>query len=150
MTAILEDILTTVKSQIESLSLTDIADDSIIIQKVPSTRNFQRSDFPAILVVPATPKLNRNGGTNLRDEIEYQIGVIIVDADDQNQTLNRNKYLTWYEEIVKSFRTPRLSGVDSVVNSYVAPGAVVDPSWFEAGEYHAGITLWFISWETRT
>lgn len=150
MTAILESILTTVQSQIQGLNLTDIPDASVYVQKVPSTRNFLPANFPAILIVPATPKLNRTGGTNLRDEIEYQIGVIIVDADDQNQTLNRNKYLTWYEEIVKSFRTPRLSGVSSVVNSYVAPGTVVDPSWFEAGEYHAGITLWFVSWETRT
>jgi len=36
MTAILEDILTTVKTQIESLELSDMVDDSIIIQKVPS------------------------------------------------------------------------------------------------------------------
>jgi len=150
MTAILEDILTTVKTAIEDLNLTGIADASIYIQKVPSTRNFQPSDFPAILIAPGTPKHNPALGTNLRDQIEYAVGVFIVDADQQNQTLNRDKYLTWYETIVKKFRTPRLSGVDTVVNSYVAPGAVVSPEWFEAGEYHAGITLWFISWEART
>lgn len=149
MTAILEDILTSVKTAIEGLTLTDISDDSIIIQKVPCTRNFQSSDFPTILIAPGTPKHNPALGTNLRDQIEYQVGVFIIDADQQNQTLNRDKYLTWYETIVKKFRTPRLSGVDSVVNSYVAPGAVVSSEWFEAGEYHAGITLWFISWETR-
>ncbi|MCA9013867.1 MAG: hypothetical protein KDA77_00925 [Planctomycetaceae bacterium] len=149
MTAILETILTSVKTQIESLALTDIADASIIIQKVPSTRNFTSSDFPAILIAPGTPKHNPALGTNLRDQIEYQVGVFIVDADQQNQTLNRDKYLTWYEEIVKKFRTPRLTGASTVVNSYVAPGAVVDPGWFEVGEYHAGITLWFVSWETR-
>jgi len=149
MTAILETILTTVKSEIELLTLTDITDDSIIIQKVPSTRNFTSTDFPAILIAPSTPRHNPKEGTNERDQIEYQVGVFIVDADQQNQILNRDKYLTWYETIVKKFRTPRLVGVDSVVNSYVTPGAVVDPGWFEAGEYHAGITLWFISWETR-
>lgn len=150
MTAILETILTSVKTQIESLTLTDITDESIIIQKVPSTRNFTSSDFPAILIAPGTPKHNPALGTNLRDQIEYQVGVFIVDADQQNQTLNRDKYLTWYEEIVKEFRTPRLTGASTVVNSYVTPGAVVDPGWFEVGEYHAGITLWFVSWETRT
>jgi len=149
MTAILESILTTVKSEIELLIMTDIGGDSIIIQKVPSTRNFTSTDFPAILIAPGTPKHNPKEGTNERDQIEYQVGIFIVDADQQNQTLNRDKYLTWYETIVKKFRTPRLAGVDSVVNSYVAPGAVVDPGWFEAGEYHAGMTLWFISWETR-
>ncbi|WP_339730095.1 hypothetical protein [uncultured Gimesia sp.] len=150
MTAILETILTTVKTQIESLALTDIVDDSIIIQKVPSTQNFTSADFPAILIAPGTPKHNPTLGTNLRDQIEYQVGVFIVDADEQNQTLNRDKYLTWYQEITKKFRTPRLSGVASVVNSYVTPGAVVDPSWFEVGEYHAGMILWFVSWESRT
>ena len=150
MTAILESILTTVQSEIQGLSLTDIANDHVHVQKVPSTRNFTADDFPAILIAPATPKLNQNAGTNLRDQIEYQVGVFIVDADNQDQTANRNKYLTWYEEIVKKFRTPRLSGVASVVNSYVAPGIVVDPAWFEAGEFHAGVSLWFISWETRT
>ncbi|QDT94363.1 hypothetical protein [Gimesia algae] len=150
MTAILESILTAVQTQIQGLDLTDIPDASVYVQKVPSTRNFHPADFPAILIASGTPKHNPAKGTNLRDQIEYQVGVFIVDADDQDQTLNRDKYLTWYEEIVKSFRTPRLSGVSSVVNSYVAPGAVVDPSWFEAGEYHAGITLWFISWEART
>ncbi|WP_298865111.1 hypothetical protein [uncultured Gimesia sp.] len=149
MTAILESILTTVKSEIELLTLTGIADDSIIIQKVPSTRNFTSTDFPAILIASGTPKHNPKEGTNERDQIEYQVGVFIVDADQQNQILNRDKYLTWYETIVKKFRTPRLAGVDSIVNSYVSPGAVVDPGWFEAGEYHAGMTLWFISWETR-
>lgn len=149
MTAILETILTSVKTQIESLTLTDIANGSIIIQKVPSTRNFTSSDFPAVLIAPNTPKHNPSQGTNLRDQIEYQVSVIIVDNDDQNQTVNRDKYLTWYEEIVKKFRTPRLTGASTVVNSYVTPGVVVDPGWFEVGEYHAGITLWFISWETR-
>lgn len=150
MTAILESILTTVQSEIQDLNLTDIANDHVHVQKVPSTRNFQSSDFPAILIAPSTPKLNQSAGTNLRDQIEYQVGVFIVDADNQNQTSNRGKYLTWYEEIVKKFRTPRLTGVSSVVNSYVAPGIVVDPAWFEAGEFHAGVSLWFISWETRT
>lgn len=150
MTAILESILTTVQSEIQDLGLTDIDNASVYVQKVPSTRNFQSSDFPAILIAPAgVPKFNKTGGTNLRDEIEYPIGVYIVDADNQNQTLNRDKYLTWYQSIVTKFRMPRLSGVNSIVNSYVAPGLVVDPAWFEAGEFHAGITLWFISWETR-
>lgn len=150
MTAILETILTCVKTQIESLSLTDISNDSILIQKVPSTNKFTSEDYPAILIAPNTPKHNPAQGTNLRDQIEYQVSIIIVDNDEQNQTLNRDKYLMWYEEILKKFRTPRLAGADTVVNSYVAPGVVVDPSWFEVGEYHAGITLWFISWETRT
>ncbi|MAX35702.1 hypothetical protein [Gimesia sp.] len=149
MTAILEDILTAVKTQIEGLDLADIADASIRILKEPTTRNFAAADFPAVLIAPKTPKHNPSQGTNLRDQIEYQISVVLVDSDE-DQVANRNKYLTWYEAIVKSFRTPRLTGVASVVNSYVAPGAVVDPSWFEAGEYHAGITLWFVSWEART
>ena len=149
MTAILEDILTTVQTEIQSLDLTDIADADIYIQKVASTRSFKTEDFPAILIAPGTPKLNPQAGTNLRDQIEYSVGVYIVDKDEQNQTANRNKYLTWYEAIVKKFRTPRLTGVDSVVNGYVTPGAVVDQDWFQVGEYHAGMTLWFISWETR-
>ncbi len=150
MPAVLEDILTTVKSEIEGLGLTGIANDHVHIQKVPSTRNFTSTDFPAILIAPGTPKHNPKEGTNERDQIEYQIGVFIVDNDKQNQTSDRAKYLLWYETIVKKFRTPRLTGVASVVNSYVAPGVVVDPSWFEAGEYHAGISLWFISWEYRS
>lgn len=150
MTAILESILTTVQSEIQGLSLADIASGDVHVQKVPSTRNFQSSDFPAILIAPAgAPKLNKTGGTNLRDEIEYPVGVYIVDADNQDQTINRDKYLTWYQQIVTKFRTPRLSGVNSIVNSYVAPGLVVDPAWFEAGEFHAGVSLWFVSWETR-
>jgi len=150
MTATLETILRTVQSEIQGLSLVDIADDHLHVQKVPSTRNFTASDFPAILIAPAgAPKFNKTGGTNLRDEIEYPVGVYIVDADNQDQTVNRNKYLNWYEIILKKFRTPRLSGVDTIINSYVSPGLVVDPGWFEAGEFHAGMTLWFISWETR-
>lgn len=149
MTAIIESILMTVQSEIQNLNLTDIANDHVHIQKVPSTRNFLAADFPAILIVAGTPRHNPAQGTNLRDQIEYQVGIFIVDADNQNQTANRDKYLSWYEAILKQFRTPRLAGVDTIVNSYVAPGLVVDPSWFEAGEFHAGITLWFISWETR-
>ena len=149
MTAILEDILTTVKTEIQGLNLTDIANDHVHIQKVASTRNFQSTDFPAVLIAPGNPKLNPQAGTNLRDQIEYPIGVFMVDNDGQNQTVNRNKYLEWYEAIVQKFRTPRLTGVDSIVNSFVSPGAVVDQDWFQVGEYHAGVTLWFISWETR-
>lgn len=150
MTAILENILTTVKTEIQGLSLDGIANDHIYIQKVPTTRGFSSGDFPAVLIAPlGAPKLNPQAGTNLRDQIEYPVGTFMVDADNQNQTINRNKYLEWYEAIMKKFRTPRLSGVDSVVNSYVAPGVVVDQDWFQVGEYHAGMTLWFISWETR-
>ncbi|WP_417390221.1 hypothetical protein [Gimesia sp.] len=150
MTAILESILTTVQSQIQELDLTDIPDASVYIQKVASTRGFESDDFPAVLIAPlGQPRLNPLKGTNLRDQIEYPVGVFILDNDNQNQTSDRDKYLTWYETILKKFRTPRLTGVDSVVNSYVSPGAVVDPNWFETGEYLAGMTLWFISWEAR-
>lgn len=150
MSAILENILTTVQTEVRALNLTDIVDSHIHLQKVPTTRDFQSADFPAILIAPmGAPKLNPQAGTNLRDQIEYPVGVFMVDNDNQNQTINRDKYLTWYETIAKKFRTPRLTSVDSVVNSYVAPGAVVDQDWFQVGEYHAGMTLWFISWETR-
>ncbi|QDU53538.1 hypothetical protein [Gimesia panareensis] len=150
MTAILENILTTIQTEIQNLNLTEIADEHVHIQKIPSTRNFTAADFPAILISPENLKHNPAQGTNLRDQIEYQIGIYIVDADNQNQTINRGKYLSWYETILKYFRTPRLTGVDIIVNSYVAPGLVVDPAWFEAGEFHAGVSLWFISWETRS
>lgn len=150
MTAIFESILTTVQSEIQGLSLTGIANDHVIIQKVASTRDFENEHFPAILIAPGPVKFNKTGGTNLRDEIEYNVGVYIVAADNQDQSANRNQYLTWYETILKKFRTPRLTGVDTVINSYVSPGPVVDPSWFEVGEYHAGIGLQFISWEPRS
>ncbi|QDV21420.1 hypothetical protein Pan153_61080 [Gimesia panareensis] len=150
MTAILENILTTIQTEIQNLNLTEIANEHVHIQKSPSTRNFTSADFPAILISPGNLKHNPAEGTNLRDQIEYQIGIFIVDADNQNQTINRGKYLSWYETILKQFRTPRLSGVGTIVNSYVAPGLVVDPAWFEAGEFHAGVSLWFISWETRS
>ena len=150
MPAILENILTTVQAEIRALNLTDIPDSHIYLQKVPTTRDFTSNDFPAILITPmGVPKINPQEGTNLRDQIEYPIGVFMVDNDNQNQTINRDKYLTWYEQIMKKFRTPRLAGVSSIVNSFVAPGAVVDQDWFQVGEYHAGLTLWFISWETR-
>lgn len=149
MTAILEDILTTVQDEIQALNLTDIADSHILVQKMLSTRSFQSEHYPAVLIAPQNVKTNPKEGTNLRDQIEYQVGVLIVDNDNQDQTINRDKYLTWYETIMTKFRTPRLTGVDSVINSYVAPGLVVDPDWFQAGEFHAGMSLWFISWEAR-
>lgn len=150
MSAVLENILITVQSEIQGLNLTDIADDHVHIQKVPTTSNFVSNDFPAILITPmGVPKINPSAGTNLRDQIEYPIGVFMVDSDNQNQTLNRNKYLEWYEAVVKKFRIPSLTGVDEVVSGYVTTGTVVDQDWFVVGEYRAGITLWFISWETR-
>ncbi len=148
--SVLEQIITNVKSEIQGLSLTDIEDERIFIQKKPSTRGFNSEYFPAILIAPVgNAKTDPTQGTNLRDEIIYPIGVFILDNDNQDQNINRNKYFTWYETILKKFRTPGLAGVDSVVNSYVTPGTIVDDSWFETGEYLAGMILGFISWETR-
>ncbi len=148
--AVLEDILTTVQTKIQDLNLTNIPDAQVIIQKVPSTRDFVSANFPAVIIAPAgEPKFDPNKGTNIRDQIDYPIGVFMVAADNQDQVANRDKYFTWYESILKEFRTPRLVGVDSIVNSYVTPGAMVEPGWFEVGEYVAGMVLWFMSWETR-
>lgn len=148
--AVLENILTTVQTKIRALNLTDIPDANVIIQKVPSTRDFESANFPAVIIAPAgEPKFDINKGTNVRDQIDYPIGVFMIAADNQDQVANREKYFTWYEAILKEFRTPRLAGVDSIVNSYVTPGAMVEPGWFELGEYVAGLVLWLISWETR-
>ena len=151
MASVLDAVLVAVKSQIEDLALTGIVDASIYIQKVPTTRDFTSSDFPAVIISPiGSPKLNTQGGTNLRDEIEYPIGIFIVDNDNQNQTSDRDQYFLWNERITKSFRTPRLTGVTSIVNSFVSPGVSVHPDWIKTGQYQSGLTVSFISWESRT
>lgn len=148
--AILEQILVAAQSRIRSLSLTDVANASVIIQKKPANRKFAASDYPAVVIAPLGPEsMIATSATNKHDDVGYPVAAIVVDNDNQDQTANRDRNLLHRERIAKAFRNQRLPGVSEVYTCQIEPGNIIDPSWFDAGVSISSMVLRFFARENR-
>ena len=149
--AVLYDVLLAVQSEIRALSLDGIAGCNIVVQKVPSDqpKDLPASRFPAVLIAPYGPEvLNSSDGTNSRDDILYPVVVVLLAADNGNQTSNFNTYLTWRETIRRSFHNQALSTLCYQVQ--VQPQDIVDRSaWFDRNLFASGLVLRCFSREGR-
>lgn len=152
--AVLFDALTTVQTAIQGLSLSGIANDHILVQKVISTsvKDLPATEFPCVLIAPFGKEDMLETGTNLRDDIVYPIVAAIFAADDGSQTSNFNAYLTWREQIRKAFYNKNpFSSIMSVYQSKIQPLDIVDLfSWDKLNLFASGFLLQVYSREART
>jgi Rps23 Pro-64 3,4-dihydroxylase Tpa1-like proline 4-hydroxylase len=92
-----------------------------------------------------------DAGTNALDDVHYDVIVTIFDRDNQEPTLaeNLDRHLLWREQISRSFRNQRLTGVPEVINAAVEPAeALVEEAWKHELMVSA-LLLRFTSRETR-
>lgn len=110
MAAKLSDLLTAVKTTIQGLNLTGIADDNVVVQLVADWEGGAGATvpgLPAVLIAPMGAE-TVSVATNISDDISYPIGVIIMSAENRDQSTHRDRNLQWRESIRLAFSQQRL------------------------------------------
>ena len=149
--AILYDILNAIKSAIEARGLVGIASANIVVQKIPGNRpaDLPAQQFPSIVIAPyGAEELDARAGTNSRDDVVYPVLVAILAADDGDQELHLNQYLTWRQSIRQLFHDQPLSTLCFAVQ--VKPLDTIDrDAWLKRNLFASGLVLHCFSREQR-
>lgn len=141
-----------IQTRIRALSLTDIPSANVLIQKVP--RDLAEdlpatTPFPCILIAPVGAEtLDPRAGTNLSHDIVYPINIVMLDADQSNQTLHFDRNLYWREQIVRKLHHCNM-GLTMVRNCTITPGTIVDPGGWTRGKFIGGLRAMVTSRERR-
>ena len=146
--AVLFQCLTAVRSRSQTLALSGVANQSVVVRKVPDDKNITK---PAVVIAPlGRETLDPADGTNNRDDVGYPVLVALLDGDNQNPTSNHGRNLLWREKIRRAFHNQRLPGVDAIITTFVEPLPVTDAAaWFERNTFVTAMLLRFISREPR-
>jgi hypothetical protein len=146
--AVLYRCLVAVQARIQGMALAGIANERIVIRKVPDDRNVAK---PAVVIAPLRQEsLDPAEGTNNRDDVGYPVIVAALDADNQNPSSNHDRNLLWRERLRQAFHHQRLPGVDEIINGTVEPLPIVDtPAWFDRNTYMTAMIVRLTSRERR-
>ena|SRR5579872_947101 len=149
--AILFDILSAIKTAIEGRGLVGVASANVVVQKVPGNRpaDLPVQQFPAIVIAPfGAEEIDPRAGTTSRDDVVYPVLVAILAADDQDQELHLNQYLTWRQSIRQLFHDQPLSTLCFSVQ--VKPLDTIDrDAWLKRNLFASGLLLNCFSRESR-
>lgn len=155
--AILFDILTQIRTDIQALTLPGIGAANIVIQKVPSTRDkdLPATKFPCVIIAPFGAESMESAG-NLRDDVVYPVAVVVMASEkdeaeqpQEQQAKNFEMYLKWRETIRKSFIQQRLTS-SLVFKIELQPLDIVDrAAWFDRNVFASGLVLRCHSRESR-
>ena len=146
--------LAAVQTRIRLLALPGLDGANVVVRKLPVGRCLGPEgdvDLPAIVLSPRRAMTPPDAGTNALDDVHYDVIVTIFDRDNQEPTLaeNLDRHLLWREQISRSFRNQRLTGVPEVINAAVEPAeALVEEAWKHELMVSA-LLLRFTSRETR-
>ena len=145
--------LAAVKTAIQNIGLSGVADASIVVKKLPLERVKTNDglDWPVVLITPRKTTLNRAAGDNVNDDVVYGVLVTVIAADNQESTLATNlaAYTLWLEQIRKVFHNKRLTGVNTIYGCAVEPSETVNyPAWTK-NLWVSGLLLKFDSREHR-
>lgn len=149
--AVLYRCLTAARSRIQGLSLSGIANVSVVIRTAPLDRHFHSGDvaLPGVVLAPVlSEQMSAAAGTNLRDDVGYPIGVFILAADNQTLTPVAAQY-KWREQIARAFRNQKLPGVSEVWSCVVEPAAITEPGAWNRNLYVSALILRFFAREVR-
>jgi len=92
--------------------------------------------LPAVFVCPyGVEGMPANGGTNLADDITFNVPVAIAAAYDPDQTLYLDKYLRWREAAIEAFHNKRLTGVTESIRCVAMPGEIISVAAVSGAQY---------------
>lgn len=145
-----ERICEAVHSEIQSIGLTGISDNAVVLQTSPDAV-MERM----IIVAPFGKERMLTGQkqrTDVRDDTVYPVIVAHVDAADRSQSAtDRDLWLRWRQDIARTFRSQHLTGVDEVYDCIVQHRESVDTNaWFKANQCVGAMILQFTAREVRT
>jgi hypothetical protein len=147
-----ERCLLAAQSVIRSLALSGIDDASVVVRKLPWSREFTQGElpFPGIILSPLEREtMDHWRGTNLRDDVGYPVQVSIVDRGNQDLQTNLGRMLIWRQRIARAFRNQRLTDVEEIMTCVVEPHHIYLPEAFDKGVDQSTLTLRFMSREPR-
>ncbi len=121
---------------------------NVVIQWLPRVSTKVDVAFPRIILCPMGAEA-QPGTTNTRDDIKYRSALVIVDQQNQDYTANLARNLLWRQKIFRLFRHDALAGAPTVILVDVTPNLVIQPDWFAANLFGAGMTIDAISREPR-
>ena len=114
-----------ISDRMKLLDLTDLRADRIVI------RNFEDDpvqQFPLCIVCPGPTPDQYTGGTNIRDDLGYDVQVLFQDRSDGGTEAPIAKWSLWREKGERAFRNQRLPGVDEIMWCDIEPARMIDPS----------------------
>lgn len=155
--AIHERLMSAIQSRLQGLTFAamtspagSISSSDIVIKKVAIDREGHIPNKPCIIIAPVNrEKINHAGGTNIRDEVSYPVGVVIVAADNQQLTTNRAVFLKWREQVVRALENFRPTAVTEINRVTVDPEAIFPvPQWLK-NLVASAVVANGVAWQSR-
>lgn len=148
--SVYERILQAVHADIAGAILDGINSRDVVLQTSPD-----KISRRMIIVAPTEPERMLAGakqGTNIRDDIDYPVTVAHIDPANRSQTQeNRDRWLSWRQDVSRLFRRQHLTGVPEVRDCMVNYRNAVDTNaWFKANLCVGALVLNFTAREVRT
>ena len=152
----LDEILTQVQTVIRALALPGIAEDSVVAQLVGDAEQAKGpnlSAYPCCVIFPGGGEFDI-GGSNIRDDWAYPVGVALLVKEQQEQVTHRERNFGWRQSIKRAFHQKRLLGLSAGAgvgwNCIVKPGTPGSlPRWL-AGEHAQLLSIQVQVREPRT
>ena len=150
-------LMLAIQSRLQSLTFAamtspagSIGSADIVVKKIAIDRESHIPDKPCIIIAPVNrERINHAGGTNLRDEVSYPVGVVIVAADNQQLTTNHAVFLKWREQIVRALESFRPTAVTEINRVTVDPEAIFPtPQWLK-NLVASAVVAQGLAWQTR-
>lgn len=134
-----DQVLIQVRTTIQGLSLSGITSSNIVDMLVGDDESGDGPNvggYPCIVVCYAGQgeAAQQDGGTNLSTDWVYPASVVILAAENRDQTTHRERNLIWRQSIRNAFHKKRLSGISPGIayECNVRPGTVADrPRWLK-------------------
>ena len=143
-----EAIKAGVNLAIQGMGLPGITSANVVVGKVARDRKDLLPNLPGILIANYGNKAPV-GGTNLRDDIPYQVLIAAVQASNQDQLLRADLITYWIEKIGSYFRKQPFPSVPSVYTCDVMQDVNFDVGSFGNNVDVSLLVLKFISRESR-
>lgn len=143
------------QTAIRALSLTGLASANVLIQKVPSILKKDlaaTTPVPCVIIAPIPEGMDPNKGTNVRDDVDYNCQILMVQKSAHDQSTNFDRLLLWRESIRRKLMNSRFtvaSTVTTIMRGVILPGPVFDSDSFSEGFDVSGLRLQVTSRETR-
>jgi hypothetical protein len=145
-----------VQAVIQSLALAGVASSSVVVKKIAvdrilGTLKANGITLPAVLIIPESETQDPTRGNNNKDDVIYPVLAILVEVDNQEQTLSLDlpATLKWRQTCSRSFRQQRLTGVPIIIDATVQSRSIADPNGWSAGYYVSALSFRFTSREIR-
>lgn len=145
-----QQCLDAIRARIQLLSLSGIANSSVVVRKFAIDQNLP--SLPCCLIAQHGKAISPRDGTNAKDDYQDLAIVGFIAADNQSLTAGDSgaTYLKWEQDFARAFNNQRLPGVSGVYSVRVQPTNPPNPDvWKQSNLYVSAFLLRCLSREPR-